>query len=80
MKPSIKFWIIISAMAPILLFDFPFKNDLSSFEVTVRHGIESNLASVDPRFVAIVIMVVVALCVVDMLLAFLQWCNISLLG
>jgi len=55
-------------------------NGLLPFEVTIRHEIESNLASVDPRFVAIVTMAFVALCVVDTLLGFLQWCNISLLG
>jgi hypothetical protein len=55
-------------------------NGLVPFEVTVRREIESNLASVDPRFVAIVTMAFVALCVVDMLLGFLQSCNISLLG
>ena len=55
-------------------------NGLLPFEVTVRREVESNLAGVDPRFVAIVIMAFVALCVMDVLLGFLQWCNISLLG
>lgn len=50
------------------------------FRVTVRHEIESNLASIDPRFVAIVTMAFVSLCVVDLLLAFLQLCKFSLLG
>lgn len=81
MKPHIKCWVIIIAIAPVFFYlIFSFKNYLPSFEVTVRREIESNLASVDPRFVAFVIMAIVALCVVDMLLGFLQWCNIPLLG
>ena len=66
-------------MAPIAYRIYQLRNDLVPFEVTVRREIESNLASVDPRFVAIVVMAFVALCVVDMLLGFLQLC-ISLLG
>ena len=56
------------------------KNGLLPFEVTVRREIENSLASVDPRFVAIVTMAFVALCVVDVLLGLFQLCNISLFG
>ena len=80
MKPNIKLWVLIVALAPVYYFYFKSGDVRSSFEVTVRREIENNLASVDPRFVAIVTMVFVVLCVVDMLLAFLQLCNISLLG
>lgn len=80
MKLCIECWVIINALAPVLYFSPYLGDDLAWFKLTVCHKIESNLASVDPHFVAIVIMAFVALCVVDMLLGFLQWCNISLLG
>jgi len=79
MKPHLRDWVLLSIMAPIAYRIYQLRNDLVPFEVTVRREIESNLASVDPRFVAIVVMAFVALCVVDMLLGFLQLC-ISLLG
>ena len=67
-------------MAPMPYRSHQLNNGLVPFEVTVRHAFERNLASVDPRFVAIVTMAFVYLCVVDMFLSFLQSCNIPLLG
>jgi hypothetical protein len=79
-KPYLQGSVLTLLGIPIAYRGHQLWNGLLPFEVTVRREIESNLASVDPRFVAIVIMAFVALCVMDMLLAFLQWCNISLLG
>lgn len=80
MKPSIEVIILLGALAPVLWRVHQLRNGVVPFEVTVRREIENNLASVDPRFVAIVIMAFVALCVLDMLLGCLQWCNIPLFG
>lgn len=80
MKQYLQGLILLGALAPIAYRSYQLNNGLVPFEVTVRREIESNLASVDPRFVAIVTMAFVSLCVVDMFLGFLQSCNISLLG
>ena len=66
---------------PICYVNYPLvTGNLAPFEVTVRREIQSRLASVDPRFVAIVTMAFVALCVLDMFLGSLQMFDISLLG
>ena len=80
MKPYIQGWIPLGALVPTTYRFYQLYNGLVPFEVTVRREFESNLASVDPRFVAIVIMAFVALCVVDILLGCLQCWNISLFG
>jgi hypothetical protein len=80
MKPNLQGLVLLCTLAPVSYRSYQLNNDLVPFEVTVRREIESNLASVDPRFVAIVTMAFVSLCVMDMLLGFLQSCNISLLG
>ena len=72
--------IILAILALPIWYLYQLREGLIPIEVTVRREIESNLASVDPRFVAIVIMAFVPLCVLDMLLGCLQWCNIPLFG
>jgi hypothetical protein len=80
MKPPLQCTVLLSILSPFAYRNYQLNNGLVPFEVTVRREIENNLASVDPRFVAIVTMAFVALCGMDMLLCLLQSCNISLLG